>query len=272
MGKTRCAVEAARQASTPCRGFVDLSALSTGAGLALHLAGTFGVPDRDDPVSAVAAQLAGPRTTVVLDNVEQIADAARGHRRARPAVSVGRLAGDLPDRARAGRGARRPPAAARCRRASLDGDSRSQCEPRPCWPRRRSAAGSGWIGEESAGGDRHPHRWHPAGPGARRLPAAVPRAGRAAAVAARPDRGPGRPATRHRSAPFDAGLLRARRSSAEPRRQGSVRDPLPTPRRCTVRRSAGVLGSEPPRSRGRRRAGRGRFRQHVHRTAPARPA
>ncbi|HYI54488.1 MAG TPA: BTAD domain-containing putative transcriptional regulator [Microlunatus sp.] len=77
MGKTRCAVEAARQASTPCRGFVDLSALSTGAGLALHLAGTFGVPDRDDPVSAVAAQLTGPRTTVVLDNVEQIVDAAQ---------------------------------------------------------------------------------------------------------------------------------------------------------------------------------------------------
>jgi len=76
MGKTRCAVEAARRASTPCRGFVDLSALSTGTGLALHLAGTFGVPDRDDPVSAVAAQLAGTPTTVVLDNVEQIADAA----------------------------------------------------------------------------------------------------------------------------------------------------------------------------------------------------
>ena len=76
MGKTRCAVEAARRASTPCRGFVDLSALSTGAGLALHLAGSFGVPDRDDPVAAVAAQLAGTASTVVLDNVEQIADAA----------------------------------------------------------------------------------------------------------------------------------------------------------------------------------------------------
>ena len=76
MGKTRCAVEAARRASTPCRGFIDLSALSTGAGLAMHLAGTFGVPDRDDPVSAVAAHLTGPRTTVVLDNLEQIADAA----------------------------------------------------------------------------------------------------------------------------------------------------------------------------------------------------
>ena len=76
MGKTRCAVEAARRANAPCRGFVDLSALTTGAALALHLAGTFGVPDRDDPVSAVAAQVAGPRTTVVLDNVEQIADAA----------------------------------------------------------------------------------------------------------------------------------------------------------------------------------------------------
>ncbi|HEY5979704.1 MAG TPA: BTAD domain-containing putative transcriptional regulator [Microlunatus sp.] len=76
MGKTRCAVEAARRASTPCRGFVDLSSLSTGAGLALHLAGTFGVPDRDDPLSAVAAQLTGPRTTVVLDNLEQIAGAA----------------------------------------------------------------------------------------------------------------------------------------------------------------------------------------------------
>ena len=75
MGKTRCAVEVARRAGTPCRGFVDLSAVSSGAGLALHLAGTFGVPDRDDPVSAVAAQLAGPPTTVVLDNLEQIADA-----------------------------------------------------------------------------------------------------------------------------------------------------------------------------------------------------
>lgn len=77
MGKTRCAVEVARRASTPCRGFIDLSALHTGADLALHLAGTFGVPDRDDPVSAVAAQLDGPRSTVVLDNVEQITDAAQ---------------------------------------------------------------------------------------------------------------------------------------------------------------------------------------------------
>ena len=76
MGKTRCAVEAARTASVPCRGFVDLSALTTGAALALHLAGTFGVPDRDDPVAAVAAQVAGPPCTVVLDNVEQIADAS----------------------------------------------------------------------------------------------------------------------------------------------------------------------------------------------------
>ena len=75
LGKTRCAVEAARRAGTPCRGFVDLSALTTGADLALHLAGSIGVPDRDDAVAAVAAQLGGARVTVVLDNVEQIADA-----------------------------------------------------------------------------------------------------------------------------------------------------------------------------------------------------
>lgn len=75
IGKTRCTVEAARRAGVPCRGFVDLSALTTGAGLALHLAGTFGVPDRDDPVAAVAAQVAGPPSTVLLDNVEQIPDA-----------------------------------------------------------------------------------------------------------------------------------------------------------------------------------------------------
>ena len=76
MGKTRCAVEAVRRATTPCAGFVDLSALTTGAELALHLAGSFGVPDHDDPIEAVASQLAGPRVTVVLDNVEQIDGAA----------------------------------------------------------------------------------------------------------------------------------------------------------------------------------------------------
>ncbi len=75
MGKTRCTVEAARRAGRPCRGFVDLSALTTGAGLALHLAGTFGVPDRDDPIAAVAAQVVGSPSTVVLDNVEQITGA-----------------------------------------------------------------------------------------------------------------------------------------------------------------------------------------------------
>ncbi|HEY5820514.1 MAG TPA: BTAD domain-containing putative transcriptional regulator [Propionibacteriaceae bacterium] len=76
MGKTRCAVEAARRATTPCLGFVDLSALTTGKELALHLAGSFGVADRDDPVSAVAARLGDSRGSVVLDNVEQIADVA----------------------------------------------------------------------------------------------------------------------------------------------------------------------------------------------------
>jgi DNA-binding SARP family transcriptional activator/tetratricopeptide (TPR) repeat protein len=72
MGKTRCAVEAARRSPLPCRGFLDLSALLFGAELALHLAGSFGVPDRDDPVAAVASQLVGEPCTVVLDNVEQI--------------------------------------------------------------------------------------------------------------------------------------------------------------------------------------------------------
>ncbi|MCU1502375.1 MAG: transcriptional regulator, family [Ilumatobacteraceae bacterium] len=76
IGKTRCGVEAARQAATPCRGFVDLSATATGAELAIHLAGSFGVPDRDDPIAAVAEQLSGARASIVLDNVEQIGDAA----------------------------------------------------------------------------------------------------------------------------------------------------------------------------------------------------
>jgi DNA-binding SARP family transcriptional activator len=72
IGKTRCSVEAARRSSVPCRGFQDLSALTTAGELALHLAGSFGVPDRDDPIAAVASQLTGERSTVVLDNVEQI--------------------------------------------------------------------------------------------------------------------------------------------------------------------------------------------------------
>jgi len=75
MGKTRCAVEAARLAATVCRGFVDLSPFTTGTEFVLHLAGSFGVPDRDDPVSAVAAQLGTGRGVVVLDNLEQIGDA-----------------------------------------------------------------------------------------------------------------------------------------------------------------------------------------------------
>jgi DNA-binding SARP family transcriptional activator/tetratricopeptide (TPR) repeat protein len=76
VGKTRCAAEAARRAATPCRGFVDVSAISTGAELAIHLAGSFGAPRRDDPVAAVAEQVAGAQASIVLDNVEQIADAA----------------------------------------------------------------------------------------------------------------------------------------------------------------------------------------------------
>lgn len=72
MGKTRCTVEAARRSSLPCRGFLDLSMLLSGAELALHLAGSFGVPDRDDPVAAIANQLQGEPSTVILDNVEQI--------------------------------------------------------------------------------------------------------------------------------------------------------------------------------------------------------
>ncbi len=76
MGKTRCAVEAAGRAATPCLGFVDLSALSTGADMALHLSGSFGVPDRDDPAAALATQVDGVRASVILDNTEQIPDAA----------------------------------------------------------------------------------------------------------------------------------------------------------------------------------------------------
>ncbi|MFG1609669.1 BTAD domain-containing putative transcriptional regulator [Actinoplanes sp. NPDC049265] len=76
LGKTRCAVEAAQLAATPCRGFIDLSSFTTAAELLLHLSGSFGVPDRDDPVSAVAIQLGDARCVVVLDNLEQIGDAA----------------------------------------------------------------------------------------------------------------------------------------------------------------------------------------------------
>ena len=100
MGKTRCAVEAARRAATPCRGFVDLSALTTGAELAINLAGSFGVPDRDDPLSAVAAHFGGARASVILDNIEQIDEAASRDRRARQTMPVRGVAADVPDRAR----------------------------------------------------------------------------------------------------------------------------------------------------------------------------
>ena len=76
IGKTRCAVEATRRAATPCRGFVDASVTSSGPSLLLQLAGSFGIPDRDDTVSAVAKHLGdGQRGVVVVDNCEQIVDA-----------------------------------------------------------------------------------------------------------------------------------------------------------------------------------------------------
>ena len=75
-GKTRCAVEAARRSTVGCRGFIDVSALTTVAELELHLAGSFGVPDRDDPVSAVATRLGEAGGIVILDNMEQVVGAA----------------------------------------------------------------------------------------------------------------------------------------------------------------------------------------------------
>jgi DNA-binding SARP family transcriptional activator len=87
MGKTRCAVEAARRAGTRCEGFVDLSGITSADELAVHLAGTVGAPGRDDPVTAIADQLAGQRCSVLLDNAEQIDGAA---------TVIGRLADHCP--------------------------------------------------------------------------------------------------------------------------------------------------------------------------------
>lgn len=76
MGKTRCAVEAARQASTVCVGFLDLSGIVSADALALHLAGTIGTPGHEDPFIAIAEKLAGHRCCVLLDNAEQIVGGA----------------------------------------------------------------------------------------------------------------------------------------------------------------------------------------------------
>lgn len=76
MGKTRCAVEAARQAGTVCVGFLDLSGIVSADALAVHLAGTIGTPGHDDPFVAIAEKLARHRCSVLLDNAEQIVGGA----------------------------------------------------------------------------------------------------------------------------------------------------------------------------------------------------
>ena len=72
LGKTRCATEAARRATTRCEGLIDLSGITSAGEMALHLAGSLGAPGRDDPVAAIADQLAGRRCCVLLDNAEQV--------------------------------------------------------------------------------------------------------------------------------------------------------------------------------------------------------
>lgn len=76
LGKTRCAVEAARRASTRCEGLIDLSGITAADELAVHLAGSLGAPGRDDAVAAITDQLAGRRCCVLLDNAEQVDGAA----------------------------------------------------------------------------------------------------------------------------------------------------------------------------------------------------
>ncbi|WP_395726122.1 AfsR/SARP family transcriptional regulator [Nakamurella sp.] len=87
LGKTRCAAEGARRAITRCEGLIDLSGITTGDDLAVHLAGSLGAPGRDDPVAAIADQLAGRRCCVLLDNAEQVAGGA---------AVIGRLALQCP--------------------------------------------------------------------------------------------------------------------------------------------------------------------------------
>ncbi len=87
MGKTRCAVEAARRAVTRCEGLVDLSGITAADELGIHLAGSLGAPGRDDPVAAIADQLAGRRCCVLLDNAEQVEGGA---------AVIGRLAEHCP--------------------------------------------------------------------------------------------------------------------------------------------------------------------------------
>ena len=87
LGKTRCATEAARRATTRCEGLIDLSGITSAGEMALHLAGSLGAPGRDDPVAAIADQLAGRRCCVLLDNAEQVEGGA---------AVVGRLAQHCP--------------------------------------------------------------------------------------------------------------------------------------------------------------------------------
>jgi Predicted ATPase len=59
-------------------GFVDLSALRDSAGVIPAVASACGVqpePGRD-PVDGIASSLAGRRVLIVLDNFEQVVDAA----------------------------------------------------------------------------------------------------------------------------------------------------------------------------------------------------
>ena len=79
-GKTRLAVQTARAVEPRFDRlwFVDLSALRDSAGVIPAIASAAGVeidPGRD-PVDAVASSLAGRRVLIVLDNFEQVVDAA----------------------------------------------------------------------------------------------------------------------------------------------------------------------------------------------------
>jgi predicted ATPase/DNA-binding SARP family transcriptional activator len=79
-GKTRLAIQVARavEARVDRVWFVDLSALRDSAGVIPAIASTCGVqpePGRD-PVDAIASSLAGRRVLFVLDNFEQVVDAA----------------------------------------------------------------------------------------------------------------------------------------------------------------------------------------------------
>ena len=79
-GKTRLAIQAARAVEPRVDRvwFVDLSALRESAGVIPAVASACGVqpePERD-PVDAIASSLTGRRVLIVLDNFEQVVDAA----------------------------------------------------------------------------------------------------------------------------------------------------------------------------------------------------